>query len=135
MISPTLPALTPDTAPFWTGGLEGELRITTCKDCARLVHPPQPVCPDCWGDTAPRVVSGRARLLSYSVNHQPWFAGQSVPFAFIAAELVEQANLVLMSRIEGAIDNLQIGEPLEVVFHPEGEIALPLFRRCGAQAQ
>ena len=44
------PRLDGENRAFWTGGAEGRLMIAFCDDCARAIHPPQLVCPECWSE-------------------------------------------------------------------------------------
>ena len=83
---------------FWTSGADGKLRFLRCDDCARLVHPPAPVCPDCLGrNLAPTEVSGRAVLESFTVNHQQWVPGaDSYVVAWVS--IAEQPDVRLTSK-------------------------------------
>jgi uncharacterized OB-fold protein len=64
-----LPAVTAESAAFWTGGAEGELRIYRCKSCQRYFHPPVGVCFRCHSrDVGPEAVSGRATVATYPVE-------------------------------------------------------------------
>jgi len=74
-------------------------------------------------------VSGRARLHSFTVNHQAWFPGQEVPYVIGLVELVEQPGLRLMTNvIHCPRERLRIDMPLRVVFETvSDEVALPLF--------
>ena len=85
-----LPKLTPLNEPFWTGGEYGELRFLRCADCRRWVHPPQPVCPGCYGKRLePEAVSGRARVYSFTVNHQAWIPGLDDPYVIAIVAIDE----------------------------------------------
>lgn len=74
-------------------------------------------------------MSGRARLHSFTVNHQRWYPGQEVPYVIGLVELVEQPGLRLMTNIINCpIERVQIGMALCVVFeNVSDEVALPLF--------
>src|SRR4029450_10363807 len=73
--------LTPVNEWFWTSGADGRLRIQGCQDCKALVHPPVPVCPACRSRSwAPTVVSGRATVVGFTVNHHPWLPGLDPPY-------------------------------------------------------
>src|SRR6266852_4232129 len=98
-----LPALEPESERFWRACREGRLEIARCTACAWYVHPPRPVCPRCGGrEVAWEPVSGRATVVSYTVNHQRWMPGMDVPYT--------------------------IGLAVRVTFQPASdEIALPLF--------
>jgi uncharacterized protein len=127
-----LPGFDPDTEFFWTSGAQGQLRICRCQDCARYIHPPLPRCPDCGGGTAPAAVSGKARVASYTVNEQPWRRGLAVPYVFAAVELVEQAELYVLTNIVGCpAEDLRIGLNVTVTFEQQEDVFLPLFRPDG----
>jgi len=127
-----LPALEKDTAFFWTAGAEGRLLICRCQACGRYQHPPLPSCPECGGESAPAPVSGKGRVATFTVNHQPWVPGMAVPFVFAAVELIEQPELyVLTNIVDCATDEVRIGMPVEVCFEQRGDIFLPQFRPAG----
>ena len=125
-----LPALEPESERFWRACREGRLEITRCRACGWYVHPPRPVCPRCQArDVCWEAVSGRATVVSYTVNHQRWMPGMEVPYAIGLVELIEQADLRLTTNIVGcAPDAVTIGMPVRVTFRDvSDEIALPLF--------
>jgi uncharacterized OB-fold protein len=129
-----LPALEKATEFFWTAGAAGRLLICRCEACGCYLHPPLPRCPPCGSDAvSPAPVSGRARVASFTVNHQQWVPDLAVPYVFAAVELVEQAELyVLTNIILCPVEEVRIGMPVEVVFEQHGEIFLPLFKPIGA---
>src|ERR1700759_2387305 len=111
-----LPALTPDTAPFWQGGAQGVLQIYFCSACGRYFHPPNPLCPNCTSfDVAPRAVSGRGRVLTFTINRYAWTAELSQPYVVAIVELAEQTGLRLLSNIIGSDpDKVTIDMPVTV---------------------
>lgn len=130
MTSPhKLPLLEPETAFFWTSGADGQLRIQRCGDCGRWQHPPFPRCASCGSEAvAPQPVSGKGRVATYTVNHEPWYPGLEVPFTYAAIELAEQAELYVFSNVLGPIDAVQIGLPVMVEFEQREDVWLPMFR-------
>ena len=124
-----LPALTPDSAPFWQGGAQGELRIHHCAGCARYFHPPAPICPRCASfDVAPRAVSGRGKVASFTVNHQAWTPELKAPYVVAIVELDEQPGLRLLSNIVGCeVERVAIDLPVHVRFAQVEDVWLPLF--------
>jgi hypothetical protein len=129
-----LPELTAANAHFWRGGAEGELRFLHCAACDHFVHPPAPRCPRCLaGALGVRAVSGRARLLSVTVNHQPWIPGFDPPYAVAIVELEEQPGLRLTTNLVNCpFEAMRIGMPLRVLFEErEDGIFLPLFEPDG----
>lgn len=124
-----LPALTPDTAPFWQGGAHGVLQIHRCAACARWFHPPGPICPRCGSfDVAAEPVSGRGKVLSFTVNHQAWTAELKAPYVVAIIELAEQAGLrVLSNVVDCAPEDVTIDMPVQVRFEHHEDVWLPLF--------
>jgi len=125
-----LPALEPESERFWRACRAGRLEITRCRACGWYIHPPRPICPRCQArDVGWEAVSGRATVVSYTVNHQRWMPGMEVPYTIGLVELVEQADLRLTTNIVGcAPDAVEIGMPVRVTFRDvSDEIALPLF--------
>jgi uncharacterized OB-fold protein len=124
-----LPRVTPLNEHFWTGGREGELRFLRCAACGHYVHPPSPVCPQCLGrELAPAAVSGRATVLTYTLNHQPWVPAPDHPYAIAIVEIEEQAGLRLMTNIVGCSpESVRIGMPVRVVFEQHEDVFVPLF--------
>jgi uncharacterized OB-fold protein len=129
-----LPQVTPENEHFWKGGAAGELRFLACSACGTLVHPPAPVCPECLGrELEPRAVSGRARVLTYTENHQPWIPGFDPPYLIAIVEIEEQPGVRLMTNlVDCDPDDVEIGMPVEVRFEERDEgIFIPLFAPVG----
>jgi len=121
------PGVTTRTAAFWEGGAVGELRIQRCQTCARWLHPPLPMCPQCHGrDLEPEVVSGRGTVWSYTVNHYRWSETLEPPYVVAEVELDEQADLRLLTVIVDC-DDVAIGMPVRVRFEPAGDAWAPVF--------
>lgn len=124
-----LPRVTPWNEHFWKGGAEGKLLFLRCRDCATWIHPPSPVCPDCHGkDVEPEAVSGRATVLTYTLNHQPWVPAPDHPYAIAIVEIEEQRGLRLMTNIVHCPpEQVRIGMPVRVVFEQHDDVFVPLF--------
>ena len=129
-----LPQPTPETAHFWEGTRQGELRLQRCDDCACVYFPPRPFCPQCSSrDVSIFTASGQARLASYVINSRehPAFAG---PYAIALVDLAEGPRL--MSNIVGCPQTpeaLELDMALTVTFEKLSEdISLPLFTPVGA---
>jgi uncharacterized protein len=128
-----LPALTAETRPFWQGGSRGVLQIYYCASCRRFFHPPNPICPGCSSfDVAPRPVSGRGRVVTFTINRQAWTPQLSDPYVVAIIELAEQANLRLLSNIIGCDPSeVTIGMPVAVTFAQFEDVWIPLFEGVG----
>src|SRR5260370_17054221 len=76
-----LPRITDRNAHFWEGGRDGELRFQRCRTCGYYLHPPAVICPKDWSkDIGIEAGSGRAEVLTFSINYQPWTPGLEPPF-------------------------------------------------------
>ena len=130
-----LPALEPESAFYWTSGADGVLRVQHCPACDRFQHPPGPACRACGSeDVHPRAVSGRGRVVTFTVNHEPWVPGLPVPFIFAAVALEEQEGLIVLSNILAPPDAVHAGLAVEVCFENHEDVWLPLFRPAGGAA-
>lgn len=124
-----LPRVTGRNEHFWRGGAEGELRFLRCQSCRTYVHPPSPRCPDCLGDDlAAEAVSGRATVLTFTLNHQPWVPAADHPYAIAIVEIEEQEGLRLMTNIVHCpAEDVCVGMPVRVVFEEHEDVFIPLF--------
>jgi uncharacterized protein len=124
------PVLTDLNRPYWTGGLDGELRIYRCQACGWWHHPPSPVCRRCLSrDMAAEAVDGRGTVAAFTINHQQWSpAATPDPYVIAIVELPEQAGLRQTTNIVNcATDAVFIGMPVRVVFEALDDVAVPLF--------
>lgn len=124
-----LPRVTSLTEHFWTGGAEGELRFLRCRACRTWIHPPSPRCPACLGRDLPvEAASGRARVVSVTLNHQPWVPAPDHPYAIALVELPEQEGMRLMTNVVGCPpEEVRIGMSVRVVFEQHEDVWIPLF--------
>ncbi|MBW2425167.1 MAG: Zn-ribbon domain-containing OB-fold protein [Deltaproteobacteria bacterium] len=125
-----LPHPTALSRPHWEGCREGVLRVQRCRDCGTYVFIPQPCCTSCLGEDLEWVESsGRGTLYSYTVVHRPQQPSFEVPYTVVIVELEEGWHM-LSNLVDCQADEIEIGMPLEVVYHEmSDEITLPLFRR------
>jgi uncharacterized OB-fold protein len=135
--SRVLPEITRDSAAFWTGGADGELRIYRCRSCQRYFHPPVGVCYRCRSrDVAPEAVSGQATVATYTVNHHPWFGDTfRVPYALAIVELAEDPEVRLTTQIvDCPVEDVRIGMAVEVDFEHHEDVWVPVFRPAEGSA-
>ncbi len=133
-----LPELTPANHWFWTSGgsaPEGVLRIQGCSECHQLVHPPTPICPVCRSRAfAPVEVSGRATVVGFTVNVQPWLPGFDLdpPYVIANVALEEDAGVRLTTNIVGCEPSeVRIGQEVAVTFEQHDDVWVPLFAPTG----
>ena len=127
-----LPELTPETEFFWTSGADGRLRFQYCASCERHLHPPGPVCPGCGGELEIRAVSGRATVVGFTVNHQPWLPEMTPPYV-IALVAIDEDPLVRLPPLIIATqpDPVPVRLPVEVSRVPPQAGWRPVFAPPG----
>jgi uncharacterized protein len=112
-----LPPLDEHNRAFWTGGVDGQLKIAFCVQCDRWAGPPAADCPDCGGVLEGRPVSGRGSVFTYTVNHQPFNPAVPIPYVIAIVELEEQQDLRIATNIvDCEPDSVHVGLPVEVRF-------------------
>jgi uncharacterized OB-fold protein/acyl dehydratase len=123
------PVFSPDTAFFWEGTRQGELRIQQCDDCGALRHPPGPMCVRC-GSPSPKyiVASGAGEVFSYVVHHHPPVPGKTLPLVIALVQLEEGVRL-LAEMPDISPDRVSIGMPVQIGFmRIDDELSLPVWR-------
>ena len=123
-----LPELTDENTAFWTGGKDGQLRITFCDDCNAAIHPPQIICAHCLSrNVTARAVAGTGSVYSYTVNHQPWIPGMAVPFAIAVVDVDGAPGVRVTAQV--VTDDPQgvaIGQRMQIRFaNVEDHVWLP----------
>lgn len=128
--SKPLPAIDPESAPFWAAGREGRLLIQRCPDCGKAIFYPRAVCPECMGTPVWVEASGRGTVYTFSIARRP--AGPAfaadVPYVVALVDLDEGPRM--MSNVIGCpVDQVRIGMRVRVVFEQASdEVHLPRFR-------
>jgi len=127
--STPLPHIRFETSAFWTGGERGALLIYHCADCKHFHHPPLPICPECQSDkVAPRQVSGRGKVVSFTINHHPWRPDMTKPFVIAYVAIEEQANIWILSNIINMPpSSVSIDMEVRVIFFQREDVWFPLF--------
>lgn len=131
----------PVTQFYWDAAKSGVLAIQSFPDIGLMQHPPSPV-PETPGgaEAGPPTsveVSGKGTLFAYTILHQPFHPGfvDAVPMIIGLTELDDAPGVRIMTNIvEADPDELRCGLPMEVVFEPRGDYALPQFRPARGQA-
>ncbi len=126
----------PETNFFWASGEDGKLRFKHCQDCGYYSHPPTPRCPKCLSaNMQPDVVSGKATVLTYTVNIQQWVPGQA-PYIIAIVTMDEQEDLRLTTLLAGVEpdDPNIIGMKVEVRFLARDDVWYPTFVPEGSAA-
>ena len=127
------PTPTPDTAHFWEGTRNHKLLLQRCNDCGKVYFPPRSFCPENGSTNVEAfAASGRARLISYTINHRQHPSFES-PYAIAVVQLEEGPTM--MSNIvecEQTPEALVLDMPLQVTFEKVTDaITVPLFKPAG----
>ncbi|MGQ0572416.1 MAG: Zn-ribbon domain-containing OB-fold protein [Armatimonadota bacterium] len=124
----------PDTAPFWQGCREHELRAQRCGGCSSLRWPPRGLCPRCHSWAFDWVALGNTgTVASFVVVHRATsqaFATE-VPYVIAQVTLDDTNGLVrLASNVVGyPWDQVRVGMAVRVEFEDvTPEVTLPKFR-------
>jgi uncharacterized OB-fold protein len=114
---------------FYAACAKGQLHFQRCDDCGAWRHLPRHICASC-GSRAWRWApsSGRGRVFSWTVTHQPPFPGVATPFVVAVVETDEGVRLAAGLRdVDPAA--LRLDLPVAVEMVPAGEnAAVPFFR-------
>ncbi|MCW5654734.1 Zn-ribbon domain-containing OB-fold protein [Hydrogenophaga sp.] len=112
------------TEPYWQGAREGVLRIKRCTACGKVHFYPRALCPFCLGDTEWVQASGKGTIYSVSVARRVG----PIPYALAYVQL-EEGVAMLTNIVDGDLDRLRIGDPVELCFkEAEGGDKVPMFR-------
>jgi acetyl-CoA acetyltransferase/uncharacterized OB-fold protein len=124
-----LPALGGPSAPFWTGGAEGELRLPRCTGCKTLLHPSLTVCPQCLGsDLEWEAVAGTAVVVGCTTNEQMWLPSMPPPYSLAIVSLTVAPDIRLTTNVVGVDPHeVVVGMPVRVTFHQQDDVWFPLF--------
>jgi uncharacterized OB-fold protein/acyl dehydratase len=123
------PVVSPDTAFFWEGTRQGELRIQQCADCGALRHPPGPMCTSCGSPSQKYIVaSGAGEIFSYVVHHHPPVPGKELPLVIALVQLDEGVRM--LAEIPGfSPERVAIGMAVEADFlRIDDDLVLPVWR-------
>jgi hypothetical protein len=123
------PQVNRDTAFFWEGTRQGELRVQRCGACGDLRHPPGPVCPSCHAmQPTYDVVSGRGTIYSYVVHRHPPVPGKLLPILLVLVELEEGVRMV-GELLDATPHDVTIGSPVEVTMVSiDDDLTIPAWR-------
>jgi uncharacterized protein len=125
-----VPAVTPDTQPYWDGLRDRKLMLQCCGDCRKVRHYPRPVCDACWSmNTGWIEATGQGSVHSWTITHyafHPGYKGE-LPFILLTVDLPEGVRMNAQARgIEAA--SLAVGRKVRVGFEVATEtLTLPVF--------
>jgi uncharacterized OB-fold protein len=135
--SKPLPAITPQSRPFWDAAKEGRLLLPRCDHCGAFHTYFEPWCNQCGGEgTHWEELSGRGRIWANCRFHRLYFTGfeASLPYNVAIVELDEGPRMVtnIVGLREDTLDEMPIGMPVRVAFDAvTDEVTLVKFAPAG----
>ena len=124
-----IPAVTPETKPYWDATAEGRLSLQRCDSCGVIVWYPKGLCPDCgsmslsWFDA-----SGRGTIYSFTITRRGQGAYRGVDAYVLAYVELEEGPRVMTNIVTDDLTSVVCGAPVAVEFHDTGSgPALPRF--------
>jgi uncharacterized OB-fold protein len=112
-----LPVPDRDSRAWWDALSRHQLLVQRCDSCARLRWPPRAICGACASfEWAWQATSGRAKVVSWIVNHHPFGEGVPSPYVVVTARLDDQDDILIPGGYSGPPDGegLAIGATLTV---------------------
>jgi uncharacterized OB-fold protein len=125
-----VPAINPETRPFWDATTEGVLRLARCTGCGHVIWYPRVICPDCHGvDVEWITASGRGRVHTFTVVRRARGAyAEAAPYVVAYVELAEGPRIVT-NIVDTDPATVHIGQPVVATFDDTGAgAALVRFR-------
>jgi uncharacterized protein len=122
------PSMTADSQFFWDGVKGHRLLIQRCRSCARLRHPPRPMCPHCHSlDWDAVEASGRGTVYSFVMPRHPplpWFDDGYI----VALVELDEGTRLVTNLVDAQPEEVSIGMPVVVTFHEfDDGLVLPMF--------
>ncbi len=134
MPTPTLPAVSDLTRPFWHAASEGRLLLPRCRACGRHFFRPEVACTHCFATDWQWVeASGRGTLYSYTIVHRAPAPGFVVPLVLAVVEL-DEGPVMFSNLVDCRDTDIRIGMALRVRFEQVAH-AVHLPRFVPAQGQ
>ncbi len=127
-----VPAVDPDSAPYWDGAKDGRLMIQRCNATGQtFLYSRQLVSGVVESEVEWIEASGKGTIYSFTVARRPAGAAfqGDCPYVIVSVELEEGAR-VMSNLVTDDPDSVAIGQAVEVVFDAvSDELTIPKFRR------
>lgn len=124
----------PYDAPFWESINQGQMKLQRSVDGGVFRYPPGPACPESLSlDYEWAAVSGRARILSWTVFHRQYLPAYPAPHLVVAVQL-EEGPLMVSCMDFNELNDMALDAPVEMVYadHPDG-YRVPKFKLAPRQ--
>ena len=129
------PKREPFTKAYWDGLRQGRLMLQVCGDCAKITHPPGPVCAHCLsGNITYKAASGRGTVYAFTVSHRPLHEEfrKDVPYTVALVDL-EEGVRIMTWLVNCPPEGAKIGMRCEAIFESISDgTSLHRFRPAAA---
>lgn len=128
-----VPVPTPETAHFWEGTRQNELRLQKCRSCSEIYFPPRPFCPACSSQQVDVVrASGKGIIHTFIISNYRT-PGFEPPYSIAVVELEEGPRILTnIVGCEQSSDAIRMEMPVKAAFEPlTDEITLVKFTPAG----
>lgn len=126
----SLPAISPETKPFWDACRGHRLIVQRCRSCSKFQTYYRAFCCHCWSRDVEDVdVPGTGTVWAFTIAYQNKTPGWEdfVPYVLAAVELDEGVKL-MTNVINTNPEDVSIGMPVRVTFvDATDEITIPYF--------
>ena len=126
-----VPAIDPDSAPYWDGAKDGKLMIQRCNATGQTFLYSRQLVPGVVESEVEWIeASGRGTIYSFTVARRPAGAAfqGDFPYVIVSVELDEGAR-VMSNLVTDDPDSVAIGQPVVVIFDRVSEdLTIPKFK-------
>lgn len=104
-------------------------QLQCCDACGAFQYPPAPGCSSCLSMAMTwKPLSGRARLVTWTVFHRQYLPAYPAPYNVIAVKL-EEGPIFISNLEESMPDATSIGKNVELVYSTMADgVVLPRFK-------
>jgi uncharacterized OB-fold protein len=118
----------PYDRPMWDSIQQGQMQLQRCVKSGTFFYPPGPCCPETLSfDIEWAPISGRAKLLSWTIFHRQYLPAYPAPHLVVAVQL-EEGPIMVSYMDAGERDHLKLDAPVIMKYaqHPDG-YQIPMF--------
>ena len=129
-----------DTAEYYRGWAQRELRVRHCTECGHTWLPFRPVCPRCWSFAVDHVaVRGDGTIHLLMLLHQgPAASGVDYtlgPWPVATVEFADHPGVrVTTTIVDAEPHDLAVGQPVTLTWFERDGMPHPAFRPTGESA-
>ncbi len=110
------------------------MMVGRCRGCRRWALPPETSCPSCGGELVAEPASGRARVMTWTLNAHQYHPEIPPPYLIAIVVLEEQDDLRVATNLVGCEEaDVRADMEVTVVFEDHGEVFYPVFTPVGSE--